>query len=52
MAMNGDKVLVRISRERRGPRFEGKPAGRIIRILERAHNEIVGTLQKLRSVWP
>jgi len=47
VAMHGDRVLVRLKRERRllpG----GKPAGRVIRILARAHDTVVGTLQKTR----
>jgi ribonuclease R len=46
VAMHGDKVLVRLHRERRQSRQEDKPAGRVIRILERAHDTLVGTLQK------
>jgi ribonuclease R len=44
-ALHGDKVLVRLQRERRLP-AGGKPAGRVIRILERANDTLVGTLQK------
>ncbi len=52
VALHGDKVVVRLHRERR--RAEAlakadKPAGRVIRILERAHATIVGTLQKTRQ---
>jgi len=42
VAMQNDKVLVRLNRERREPRR----SGRVIRILERANLSIVGTLQK------
>jgi ribonuclease R len=51
-AMNGDRVVARISRDavsaraRRGSRG---PEGRVIRILERAHATIVGTLQQTRN---
>jgi ribonuclease R len=48
VAMHGDKVIVRRQHERRGGRFPDKPAGRVIRILERAHETIVGTLQQTR----
>jgi ribonuclease R len=42
VAMQGDKVLVRLNRERN----REKRSGRVIRILERATDTIVGTLQK------
>jgi len=42
VAMHGDKVVARQNRERRAD----KPSGRVIRILERAHETVVGTLQK------
>lgn len=48
VALHGDKVLVRLHRERRR-QPDSKPAGRVIRILERANETIVGTLQKTRS---
>ncbi len=44
VAMQGDKVLVRLNRERR--KASDKSSGRVIRILERATDMIVGTLQK------
>jgi ribonuclease R len=47
VALHGDKVVARRQRERPG-RFADKPAGRVIRILERAHETIVGTLQQTR----
>ena len=47
VAMHGDKVVVRLYRERR--RGTDKTAGRIIRILERAHTTLVGTLQKTNN---
>jgi ribonuclease R len=52
-AMHGDRVVVRITRdeplgrERRALRREG----RVIRILERAHDTIVGTLQHSRNFY-
>ena len=42
VAMQGDKVLVRLNRERN----REKRSGRVIRILERATDTIVGTVQK------
>ncbi len=47
VAMHGDKVVVRLYRERR--RGTDKTAGRIIRILERAHTTLVGTLQTTKT---
>jgi ribonuclease R len=44
VAMHGDKVLVRLQRERQ----QTKRAGRVIRILVRAHDTIVGTVQKTK----
>jgi ribonuclease R len=44
VAMHGDKVLVRLNRERR----QAKRSGRVIRILERANDTVVGTLQKTK----
>lgn len=41
-AAHRDRVVVRIERKRR----EGNPEGTIIRILERARKEVVGTLQR------
>jgi ribonuclease R len=50
-AMHGDKVVARIMHEgvaqRRGPQREG----RVIRILERAHETIVGTLQSTKNFF-
>ncbi len=48
VAMHGDKVVVRLNRERRRFRDTDKASGRVIRILERAHETIVGTLQKTK----
>lgn len=50
-AFHGDRVLVR--RDAR-PRFmgharEGQPTGRVVRVLERAHTQIVGTLKRGRE---
>jgi ribonuclease R len=47
VAMPGDKVLVRLNRGDR--ERSGKPSGRVIRILERAHDTMVGTLQKTKQ---
>src|SRR5436189_1170595 len=48
-AMHGDRVVVRISRNQPYARAKGRQEGRVIRILERAHNTIVGTLQHSRN---
>ncbi len=52
-AMNGDRVVVRLGvepaahRRRRGT--GDRPEGRVIRILERAHDTAVGTLQRSKK---
>ena len=48
-AMHGDRVVARISREAPYRRTKGRPEGRVIRILKRAHATIVGTLQHSRN---
>jgi ribonuclease R len=48
-AMHGDRVVVRISRDEPYTRVKGRREGRVIRILERAHDTIVGTLQRSRN---
>src|SRR6184192_4985136 len=50
-AMHGDRVVARISRDARHDRIKGRREGRIIRILERAHDTIVGTLQRSRNFY-
>lgn len=53
-AMHGDRVVARITRDENYARAKGggaRPEGRIIRILERAHDTIVGTLQQSRSFF-
>ncbi|MCX7915459.1 MAG: ribonuclease R, partial [Verrucomicrobiae bacterium] len=48
-ALPDDKVVVRLFRDRRQRRRQPDlPAGRIIRVLERAHPTVVGTLQQTR----
>lgn len=50
-AMNGDRVVARITRDlayARARTGSDLPHGRVIRILERAHDTIVGTLQQSR----
>ncbi|RMG72830.1 MAG: ribonuclease R [Nitrospirae bacterium] len=42
-AMEGDRVIVRVERER-------KREGRVLRILERAHKQVVGTLKVQRGL--
>ena len=50
-AMHGDRVVVRISRDEPYARIKGRREGRVIRILERAHDTIVGTLQRSRNFY-
>jgi ribonuclease R len=51
-AMHGDRVVARINRDvapRRRTDRAAKTEGRVIRILERAHDTVVGTLQQSRN---
>jgi ribonuclease R len=50
-AMHDDRVVVRISRDAPYGRIKGRREGRVIRILERAHDTIVGTLQRSRNFY-
>jgi ribonuclease R len=50
-AMHGDRVVARISPEPQAGRIKGRREGRVIRILERAHDTIVGTLQRSRNFY-
>lgn len=50
-AMHGDRVVVRISRDEPYARVKGRREGRVIRILERAHDTMVGTLQRSRNFY-
>jgi ribonuclease R len=50
-AMHGDRVVVRISHDAPYGRIKGRREGRVIRILERAHDTIVGTLQQSRNFY-
>src|SRR4051812_34891623 len=53
-AMDGDRVVARITRDEQYARAKGdhaRPEGRVIRILERAHDTIVGTLQQSRNFF-
>src|SRR5215468_396819 len=50
-AMHGDRVVARISPEPPAGRIKGRREGRVIRILERAHDTMVGTLQRSRSFY-
>lgn len=49
-AMTGDRVLVQVKR-RSTPGGEAGLSGRIIRILERAHNAVVGLLRQEQDDW-
>src|SRR5256714_6409404 len=58
-AMNGDRVVARLNRDvpprratgRGGQAFRNRSEGRVIRILERARDTIVGTLQHSRNFF-
>src|SRR5205809_1161647 len=50
-AMHGDRVVARISRDTPDDRIKGRREGPVIRILERAHDTIVGTLQQSRNFY-
>jgi ribonuclease R len=52
-AMHGDKVVARITRDERFARAKGRDRaeGRVIRILERAHDTIVGTLEQSKNFY-
>jgi ribonuclease R len=50
-AMHGDRVVARMSRDEPYGRAKGRREGRVIRILERAHDTIVGTLQHSRNFF-
>ena len=53
-AMNGDRVVVRITRDfdyARAKKAAARAEGRVIRILQRAHDTIVGTLQHSRNFF-
>jgi ribonuclease R len=50
-AMHGDRVVARISQDAPYGRIRGRREGRVIRILERANDTIVGTLQHSRNFY-
>src|SRR6266403_1063657 len=50
-AMHGGRGVARISRDTPHDRTKGRREGRVIRILERAHDTIVGTLQQSRNFY-
>jgi ribonuclease R len=50
-AMHGDRIVARISPEAPAGRIKGRREGRVIRILERAHDTVVGTLQRSRNFY-
>jgi len=50
-AMHRDRVVARISLEPPTGRIKGRREGRVIRILERAHDTMVGTLQRSRNFY-
>src|SRR5437667_8150735 len=52
--MHGDRVVARITRDavpRRPKDRQGRSEGRVIRILERARDTVVGTLQHSRNFY-
>src|SRR2546423_6546845 len=49
--MHGDRVVALISPEPPAGRTKGRREGRVIRILERAHDTIVGTVQRSRNFY-
>jgi ribonuclease R len=51
IAMHSDRVVVRITRDPAYARAKGRREGRVIRILQRAHDTIVGTLQHSRNFY-
>src|SRR5437588_1066427 len=50
-AMHGDRVVARMSPATAYARIKGRREGRVIRILERAHDTIVGTLQRSQNFY-
>ena len=52
-AMHGDRVVARVTRDEKYARAKGsdRAEGRVIRILQRAHETIVGTLQHSRNFF-
>src|SRR5213593_4512011 len=50
-AMHGDRVVARMSPDEPSGRIKGRREGRVIRILERAHDTIVGTLQRSQNFY-
>src|SRR5215471_6659673 len=50
-AMHGDRVVARMYRDAPYGLIKGRREGRVIRILERAHDTIVGTLQRSRNFY-
>ena len=50
-AMHGDRVVARVMRDLPLRRRAGRTEGRVIRVLERARETIVGTLQQTRNFY-
>ena len=57
-AMHNDRVLVLVDRkissyrsEVKGSRFKSRLRGKVVKILERARTQVVGTLDKSRQLW-
>ena len=51
IAMHGDRVVTRVMRDLPLRRRDGRTEGRVIRVLERARDTIVGTLQQTRNFY-
>jgi len=51
VAMHGDKVVVRLCRDRKKFKAGEKRSGRVIRILDRVNETIIGTLQKTKYFY-
>jgi ribonuclease R len=49
-AMSGDRVLVQVS-HRRSPRDPERISGKVVKVLERAHRSVVGTLAEDSRGW-
>ncbi|MEY2495532.1 MAG: ribonuclease [Verrucomicrobiota bacterium] len=53
-AMHGDRVVARITRDEpyaRARSGQGRAEGRVIRVLERAHDSLVGTLEQSKNFF-
>ncbi len=51
VGMNGDRVVARLEMGARGSRRGASPEGSVIKILKRAHDKVVGTLQSTKKFF-